>query len=259
MNQELAFEESVSFDAERGLIAGLVGMAPLLIAYELLQLLGASARCSSELIVCAILQPLGVWEGPVRSGLILILLLFSVSICLREGAPLVPLLGRQVLRGALCSVLLGPILLLMMVLLGHSIVSGASQLPSGGSEVLLAVSGAAWEELVFRVGLYGLLFLGARRLALFSGVTERWASFFGETVGLLGSSALFAAVHLELFIGWLGRGGEEFSAAVFIFRFGAGILLGLIYRWRGPGVSAWSHGFFNLSLAVGWTPAVLVN
>ena len=259
MNQELAFEESTSFDPERGLIAGLVGMAPLLIAYELLQLSGASARCSSELFVTAILQPLGAWEGTARSGLILILLLFSAFTCLREGAPLVPLIGRQVLRGALCSLLLGPLLLLMMVLLGHSVSSGAPQLAPDGSEVLLAVSGAAWEELVFRVGLYGLLFLGARRLAFFSGVTERWASFFGETVGLLGSSGLFAAAHLELFSGWLGRGGEEFSGAVFIFRFGAGILLGLLFRWRGPGVSAWSHGFFNLSLAVGWTPAVLVN
>ena len=259
MSQELAFEENDSFDTERGLIVGVVGMAPLLVVYELLQRSGASARCSSELFATAILQPLGAWEGPTRAGLILVLLFFSVFICLREGAPLIPLMGRQVLQGALCSFLLGPTLLLMMVLLGHTVSSEASQLAPGGSEVLLAVSGAAWEELVFRVGLYGVLFLSARRLALFSGVTERWAPFFGEAVGLVGSSVIFAAAHLEFFSGWLGRGGEEFDAAVFTFRFGAGILLGLLFRWRGPGVSAWSHGLFNLSLAVGWTPAVLVN
>lgn len=259
MSQELAFKESASFDAERGLIAGVVGMAPLLIAYELLQHSGANTRCSSELFATAILQPLGDWEGPARSCLILILLLFSVFTCLREGVPLIPLMGRQVLRGALCSFLLGPILLLMMVLLGHTVSSEASQLAPGGSKVLLDVSSAAWEELVFRVGLYGVLFLGARRLALFSGLSERWAPLFGEVVGLLGSSAIFAAAHLELFSGWLGRGGEEFSAAGFTFRFGAGILLGLLFRWRGAGVSAWSHGLFNLCLAVGWTPAVLVN
>ena len=259
MSEELAFQESDSFDAERGLVAGVVGMAPLLIIYELLQRSGASARCSSELLVTAILQPLGVWEGTVRGVLVLILLLFCVFTCLREGAPLVPLIGRQVLRGALYSFLLGPILLLMMVLLGHAVSPEALEATPRGSEVLLAVSGAAWEELVFRVGLYGVLFLSARRLALFSGATERWAPLFGEIAGLVGSSAIFAAAHLELFSGWLGRGGEEFSAAAFTFRFGAGILLGLLFRWRGPGVSAWSHGLFNLSLAVGWTPAVLVN
>jgi hypothetical protein len=259
MSQGLPFEEDDSFDTERGLIAGVVGMAPLLITYEVLQRSGASARCSSELYATAILQPLGDWEGPARAGLVLSLLLFSAFTCLREGAPLVPLIGRQVLRGALYSFLLGPSLMLMMALLGHTVTSEASQLAPSGSEVLLAVSGAAWEELVFRVGLYGLLFLGARRFALFSGVTERWAPFFGEAVGLVGSSVLFAAAHLELFSGMFGRGGEEFSAAAFTFRFGAGILLGLLFRWRGAGVSAWSHGLFNLCLAVGWTPAVLVG
>jgi hypothetical protein len=258
MSQKLALSES-SFDAERGLIAGVVGMAPLLIVYELVQRSGASTRCSSELFATAMLQPLGAWEETARGGMILLLLFFAVFICLREGAPLIPLIGRQLLRGVLYSFLLGPILLLMMVLLGHSVSPEASGVAPRGSEVLLAVSGAAWEELVFRVGLYGVLFLGARRLALFSGVTERWAPLLGEAVGLFGSSAIFAAAHLELFSGWLGRGGEEFSAAVFTFRFGAGILLGLLFRWRGPGVSAWSHGLFNLSLAVGWTPAVLVN
>lgn len=258
MSQSRSGEES-AFDEERGLIAGIVGMAPLLIVYELLQVSGVGARCSSELFATSILQPLGAWEALVRGVLISVLLLFAVLSCSRAGCPLVPLMGRQALRGALYAFLLSPALLLLMVFLGHSVSSEDAGAAPQGTQVLLAVSGAAWEELVFRVGFYGLLYLVARRLALFTGISERLAPLFGEAVGLLGSAAIFAAAHLELVSGWLGRGGEEFSAPAFIFRFGAGILLGVLFRWRGPGVSAWSHGLFNLSLAVGWTPAVLVN
>jgi len=258
MSQGAALEES-SFDAERGLIAGVVAMAPLLVIYELVQRSGVGARCSSELFATAFLQPLGAWEQTARGVLISILLLSAAWICLREGVPLVPLIARQALRGALCSLLLGPILVVMMISLGHSVSAEASMGRPGGSQVLLAVSGAAWEELVFRVALYGLLFLGARRLTLFLGAPERWAHISGEAVGLFGSSLIFAAAHLSLFSSWLGRGGEDFDAAVFTFRFGAGILLGLLFRWRGAGVSAWSHGLFNLGLAVGWTHGALVN
>ena len=37
----------------------------------------------------------------------------------------------------------------------------------------------------------------------------------------------------------------------------AGILLGLLFRWRGPGVAAWSHGLFNLALLLGIDPDVV--
>ena len=37
----------------------------------------------------------------------------------------------------------------------------------------------------------------------------------------------------------------------------AGILLGLVFRLRGPGVAAWAHGLFNVALLVGVDPDVL--
>ncbi len=154
---------------------------------------------------------------------------------------------------------LGPILVCCLYLLDYKVAVHSSSGSPAGMDVLGAVCGAAWEELVFRIFAYGLLFLAARRLALFAGQGERAARWTAEGVGLIGSAALFAAFHLDLFSSWLGSGGEEFRAAAFTFRFFAGILLGALFRWRGPGVSAWSHGLFNLSLAIGVTPAVLVQ
>ena len=74
----------------------------------------------------------------------------------------------------------------------------------------------------------------------------------------LGSAAFFAAFHLAPFVGWLGRGGESFDAAVFSYRFLAGLLLALVFRWRGPGVAAWTHGWFNLALLIGAGPDVFL-
>ena len=80
-----------------------------------------------------------------------------------------------------------------------------------------------------------------------------------ELWGLLGSSALFACAHLAAFTAWLGPGGESYNGSVFTWRLLAGILLGLVFRWRGPGVAAWAHGLFNLALLVGAGPDVFLS
>ena len=36
------------------------------------------------------------------------------------------------------------------------------------------------------------------------------------------------------------------------------ILLGLLFRWRGVGVTAWTHGLFNLALLLGAGPDVFL-
>lgn len=252
-------QQSERVNRESGLAAGLLGMLPLLLLYEVAQRSGLSWRNSSERLATLLLELLGPWEETARLAAVLAVGAVAVTVCVRDGLPLIPLLGRQLLRGAVWAMALGPILVCCLYLLDHKVAVHSSGGSPQGIEVLGAVSGAAWEELVFRVFAYGVLFLAARRLALFAGQGERAAGWTAEGVGLVGSAALFAAFHLELFSSWLGSGGEEFRAAAFTFRFIAGILLGALFRWRGPGVSAWSHGLFNMSLALGVTPGVLVQ
>jgi len=246
-------------EREAGLAAGLLGMLPLLLLYEVAQRSGLTWRNSSERLATQAFGLFGPWEETARLAAVLAVGAAAVTACVRDGLPLVPLFGRQLVRGAVWAMALGPILVCCLYLLDYKVAVHSSGGSPDGMEVLGAVSGAAWEELVFRVFAYGVLFLAARRLALFAGQGERSARWTAEAVGLIGSAALFAAFHLELFTSWLGSGGEEFRAAAFTFRFFAGILLGALFRWRGPGVSAWSHGLFNLSLALGVTPGVLVQ
>ena len=71
------------------------------------------------------------------------------------------------------------------------------------------------------------------------------------------TSLAFAAVHLEVLASHLGPGGEPYDPYVFLWRLLAGILLALLFRWRGPGVAAWCHACFNVALLLGAGAEVL--
>jgi hypothetical protein len=184
--------------------------------------------------------------------------------CLRRELGIGPRVFRIWAEGALVALVHGPLLILLMRLGGDAFeppqLGGTRPLASAPDLVRAArvCGAAAYEELLFRVGLYGVLFLLVRRLTLFLGSGPRLSTTLAEGVGLGGSALLFAAFHLSFLISWLGRGGEAFDAAVFTYRMLAGILLGLVFRWRGPGVAAWAHGLFNLALLLGAGPDVFL-
>jgi membrane protease YdiL (CAAX protease family) len=108
------------------------------------------------------------------------------------------------------------------------------------------------------MGLQGLLFLLVSRTLVFwlpHPPSVRWCS---EILAVLLSALVFAAVHLALFTQVLGPGGEPYHPGIFLWRVLAGVLLAALFRWRGPGVAAWTHALFNLALAIGAGPAVLL-
>ena len=128
----------------------------------------------------------------------------------------------------------------------------------GLQRTALVFGGAAYEELVFRLGLYSAAFLLARRTASFFGLPLRGARLCAEGAAVLVSSLAFAAFHLEGALRWLGQGGEPFDAGLFLWRALAGALLALLFRWRGFGVAGWAHGLFNVSLLLGAGPGVFL-
>ena len=123
----------------------------------------------------------------------------------------------------------------------------------------LVFGAGAYEEILFRVGAYSLLFLLARQSGTFFGLPPRGAALAAEGFALVTSSVLFAAFHLEGMLAWLGRGGEPFELARFLWRALAGLLLGVLFRWRGAGVAAWTHALFNVSLLLGAGPGVFLE
>ncbi len=117
----------------------------------------------------------------------------------------------------------------------------------GVGDLLLDLGAGVYEELVFRFLLIRVLFLLLR--------ADPWHVFFSETDGppvalwkmagpltavVLASSAAFALYHH-----W-GPEGEALTTGLFLFRFVAGLLLALIYFFRGLGMAVYTHAFYDV-------------
>jgi hypothetical protein len=254
--------------AQPRLAPGLLVAAPLFLAYEWgLATAGASVgRNGSEMLLGSALRALGERESLARWAVLLVVGGVAWFRVHRRGVEL----GREFLRtlgeAVVAAILLGPVLIGLVSLfeispiagdLGAGTIGAGAPPPAPSLPLASRLLGAAiWEELLFRVVCYALLYLVTVRLTRFFALTERVGVLLGDLVAILGSSCLFAAFHLELFTRPLGMGGEVFDSRIFLWRLLAGILLAGLFRWRGLGVAAWTHGLFNLALLLGADPEV---
>ncbi len=117
----------------------------------------------------------------------------------------------------------------------------------GVGDLLLDLGAGVYEELVFR-------FLLIRAL-IFILRADPWHVFFSEndrapaafwkiagplTVVVLASSTAFALYHH-----W-GSEAEPLTTGLFLFRFVAGLLLALVYFFRGLGMAVYTHAFYDV-------------
>lgn len=103
-----------------------------------------------------------------------------------------------------------------------------------GERMALALGAGIYEELLFRFGILGAL------LFFFS---KTWpvSPTVHQLLALTLTSVLFSTFHY-----WSGR--EAVAADSFFYRFYAGLILGGLYLWRGLGVAAYTHAFYDLLL-----------
>jgi hypothetical protein len=247
------------------LALGFLAIVPLIVAHEW----GASALSRQVVNLAAVVlalpwTPFG--EHALEVSWIAYGLLAAASLVLlfRAEYALLPRLLRVLAEGALGALVLGPLLLFLCWLL-HLSGSGAA-LRSGAPAhaprlALMGVlcGGAAFEEILFRLGVSSIAYLLVRRGLLALRVSERTATRGAELLALVLSALLFALSHLALVVQRVaGSGGEPFEPAVFAWRTLAGVLLGILFRWRGMGVAAWAHALFNLTLSIGAGPDVFL-
>lgn len=115
------------------------------------------------------------------------------------------------------------------------------QLPGPFSGLVMSLGAGFYEELVFRVGLFG----GGRRVLglFFPGTTMA-----RRTLLPIG----WAVVTAGLFSGWhhFGQLGEPFEAQPFIFRWVCGLVFVVIYAMRGFAPVVWTHAVYDLWVLV---------
>jgi hypothetical protein len=107
--------------------------------------------------------------------------------------------------------------------------------PLGPLERLVMSAGAGfYEELVFRVGLFG----GLAHLFTRRGVPALRAGLAAAAV----SALLFSAVH------YVGALGDSFSLGSFVFRALSGLYLAALYRFRGFAVAVYAHALYDVGV-----------
>ncbi|MFT7676985.1 MAG: hypothetical protein ACI8QC_000962 [Planctomycetota bacterium] len=249
-------------DIFRGVAWGWLAMLPLLLAYEFgVAMTGGQWENTSSLALFSMLRPLGEMANVARWLVLLLVSAGAAYYCLKRHWALGPRLFRTVVEGMLAAMVLGPVLVLAMGALGDMLPPLPPLAVQGGDRTalgpaLLIFGGAAYEELVFRLGIYAAIFVLVGPLLRGAHLPAGKARVGADLAGLFGSALAFAAFHLDVCVSWLGVGGESFDAAIFTYRILAGVLLGCLFRLRGPGVAAWTHGLFNLGLLLGAGPDV---
>tara|TARA_X000001036_G_C20546924_1_gene752701 strand:+ start:137 stop:853 length:717 start_codon:yes stop_codon:yes gene_type:complete len=141
------------------------------------------------------------------------------------------------LFGMLLESLIHSISLLVIMSLVYEILPLSISLFSNGiiEGVYLSIGAGIWEELLFRyVLITTLLFVFNKAMYDFSN--------FSYLVIIVVTSALFSYYH------FLGIDPELISLSVFIYRFIAGIILAIIFIFRGLGIAAYTHTFYDLYL-----------
>ncbi len=251
---------------------GFLVALPLFLAYEWgrfhAQDAGFSAaRNTAEVLVTRLLDLAAPGAPWLRLALLGALALVALWRVLGKEDDVPRAMRRDLFWGLVAALCFGP-LLFATVGLAEVSASDLARVPAArlarpsgaGPTLTLGLSlfgSAAWEELVFRVGAYGIVFLGAVRVLRFFALPGRVAVVLAELAAMLISSVLFAAYHLDVFTRHLGVGGQPFESFPFLWRILAGLFLAALFRWRGLGTAAWAHGLFNLGLLLGASPGVL--
>tara|TARA_B100000886_G_scaffold97106_2_gene64444 strand:- start:786 stop:1493 length:708 start_codon:yes stop_codon:yes gene_type:complete len=107
-------------------------------------------------------------------------------------------------------------------------------------QVTLAIGAGIYEEFLFRVllitGLSGIL-----------GFVFMWDKTFKNIIAVVLSGGIFSAFH------FMGEYGDFFSMELFFIRFFAGLILGVLYMYRGFGITAYTHSIYDLIVLIRMT------
>jgi hypothetical protein len=108
--------------------------------------------------------------------------------------------------------------------------------------LVMSLGAGFYEELVFRVVLFGLLGQLAKLVLISTPMPWKKALFW------LG----WATLTSFLFSGWhhLGELGEPFTLSAFVFRWVSGLLFTLIFALRGFATAVWTHTLYDVWVLV---------
>jgi hypothetical protein len=103
--------------------------------------------------------------------------------------------------------------------------------------VVMSLGAGFYEELVFRVGLFGL---GLRLVLPFFGASVGSRRALGIVIWAVSCAALFSGWH------YVGELGDPFELRSFVFRWVCGVVFTAIYAFRGFAPAVWTHTLYDI-------------
>lgn len=103
--------------------------------------------------------------------------------------------------------------------------------------LIMSLGAGFYEELVFRVGLYGT---GAALMIFLFNVTSVGKQLLWRLVWALAAACVFSGWH------YVGELGESFDLMTFVFRTICGLTFTLIYQFRGFAPAVWTHALYDI-------------
>ena len=140
------------------------------------------------------------------------------------------MLAESILWSVVLYFLLFKFMVLLMNPVGKSILQ----------QVTLAIGAGIYEEFLFRVLLIA-------SLSGILGFVFMWDKTFKNIIAVVLSGGIFSAFH------FMGEYGDFFSMELFLIRFFAGLILGVLYMYRGFGITAYTHSIYDLIVLIRMT------
>jgi hypothetical protein len=137
----------------------------------------------------------------------------------------------------------GTLYAFLMRAVGSYVVGSLRLGPEGGSgvftSVVMSLGAGFYEEVVFRVGVFGVGAAVIRRL-------------FGQGGAAVVPLVVWAVAESALFSGWhyMGAMGDAFDLQSFVFRAVCGLVLTAIFAFRGFAPAVWTHALYDIWVMV---------
>lgn len=217
---------------------GLFAVLPLWLCYEALRLLLTPAeRNLSEWFLLDAVARLGPVLGTVLRLALGLGVFLAMRSVLRRQIPWARVSLVLVLEGTVYGLLLGPLAGALARPAAAVLAAAAPAADPVRARLLADLVGSLgagiFEELVFRLGLMSL-------------IVWLWLRCVPARVLPAALGGILAVALSAVLFSWHHHLGEPFEPAVFLFRTMAGVILGLLFWFRGFGVCVYTHAMYDV-------------
>ena len=226
------------WNASKNMYYSIIFVLPMLFLYELMcwfQFIGAEfqIRNGADVVIRQLFINFGYFSELIYSLSLLFIFLLIMYInrnIIKEGGVKVSFLLYMFVESfiwcAFFIIFMGLSENILLSILDRNIIP---------EQFYLSIGAGIWEEILFRVG--AITFTVYLLKYILS-----YAHLFAISFAIISSALLFSLFH------YIGQFGDLFTFRSFYIRTIAGIILGILYIFRGFGITAYTHIFYDISI-----------